>query len=158
MQISVESLREVGAFAGQPVKKTIEWTQIDDDGNEQQFSAFTYIRRDSCASFERQARSLSEGRETVATRIASSVCDENGALVFTYEQALELRDTISAALFKAIIEVNPARAKKRLPPMTNSGASSSSTESAAGRSRKQKAGSLRKKLASGSPTSSSEEA
>lgn len=130
MKLTIDGLREVGGFAGQPVHKTIEWIQIDDEGNEHTLTAETFIRRDSCSSFERQSRAFSEGREMIATRIASNVCDDTGAQIFTYEQAMDLRDSLSAALFKAIVEVNP-REKKKSPPTTNSGVNSSSTESAA---------------------------
>lgn len=112
MKLSIESVTEVGGFAGEPVPKTIEWKQIDDEGVEQEFKADTFVRRGSCASFEREARAVSDGKDMVATRIAWSICDESGQPVFNYEQALSLRDTLTAALFKAVTEVNPARAKK----------------------------------------------
>jgi hypothetical protein len=144
MKLNIENLQQIGAFVGQPIKKTITWAQVDPDGTAKEFTADTYIRRGSCATLESEARMSGDGKKMFAVRIASSVCDENGEPILTYEQALDLNDGLSAALFAAVIEVNPRVAKTSRPPM-KSGANSSSTASAAEPSSKPKRAYRRKK-------------
>lgn len=124
MDLNVENLKELGAFAGGPVQKRVTWTSINDSGEEIENTAITYVRRASCATFEQEVKALSNNQEVIATRIASSICLKDGTPVFTYEQALELRDSLAEALFKLILEVNPP-APKNSPPTTKSSASSS---------------------------------
>lgn len=111
MKLSVDTLTEIGAFAGKPVPRSIAWSQQDEAGEWQEFTADTYVRRASCATLENETRAITSGLETMATRIASEICDENGAPVFTYEQAIMLNEDLSRALFEALIEVNARKAK-----------------------------------------------
>lgn len=107
MELTVDALKQLGGFVTAPVEREVVWSQRDESGELQEYTATTYVRRASCATFESEIRAFHDKREMVATRIASSICDKHGAAVFTYEQAIELTDTLAAALFKVITEVNP---------------------------------------------------
>lgn len=106
MKLSIESLEAVGAFAGQPIARTVQWQQMDENGEWQDLSAETFVRRASCATLEGETRAISQGKDTIATRIAAEICDEHGEAVFTYEQASALNEALSKALFETLIEVN----------------------------------------------------
>lgn len=111
MDFNVENLKQLGAFVSGPVEKEITWTVVGENGEPVEYKFTTYVRRASCATFEREIRAYHDNREMVATRIASSICSKDGEPVLSYEQALELTDTLAAALFKAIVEVNPTAPK-----------------------------------------------
>lgn len=135
MKIDFKKLQEIGAFVGAPVEKTINWTLTKDDGATEDFEGIVYIRRNSCATFERDIKAHMAGQEASATKISTNVCDENGNPILTYEQALDLAEPLAAALLSKIIEVN---APKNSNPPTNSGTNSSSQASAGNQSRKPK--------------------
>ncbi len=78
MQLSIESLKEMGAFTGAPVERTITWRQRDQD-----MSAVVYVKplAYNAAVADLQARA---GKvDPVAARIAASICDVEGKAVFT---------------------------------------------------------------------------
>lgn len=135
MKLDFKRLQEIGAFVGAPIEKTIKWTQAQDDGTADDFEGVVYIRRNSCATFERDIKAHMAGQEASATKISTNVCDENGDPILTYEQALDLAEPLAAAMLTAIIEVN---APKNSNPPTNSGTSLSSQASAGEQSRKRK--------------------
>ena len=89
---------------GEPVKKEIRWKA---DGEE--YTADVYVRRNSCASLEKDIESRALGRNAVATKIATSICDEKGEAIFDYETADSLIESLTVALLGAIAEVNSAK-------------------------------------------------
>lgn len=136
MKLDFKKLQELGAFVGAPVEKTIKWTQTNEDGEKVDNEGVVYIRRNSCATFDREIRAHIAGQEPTATKIAASVCDEKGKPILTHEQALELGEALTAALVTAIVEVN---SPKNSNPPTNSGTSLSSQASAEKQSQKRNA-------------------
>ncbi|EGB7359890.1 phage tail protein [Escherichia coli] len=106
MQLTRETLQHPGVFAGRPVQKTITWKQGD-----QTLTATTWIRQRSYQDIvlEQEAGKA----DTIAIRIARSVCDEQGEAVFTVEditgEACPDRGPLDAglavALLKAISDV-----------------------------------------------------
>ena len=55
MKIDFKKLQEIGAFVRRPLlkEKTINWTLTKEDGTTEDFEGVVYIRRNSCATFER---------------------------------------------------------------------------------------------------------
>lgn len=141
MDLSINSLKDLGAFTGVPVRKDITWMQ---DGKE--IKATTYVRP---ASYHSTINSFAAGTnksDAVAGRIAAHICDENGKSVFTVADVTGEADPergpicsgLTVALLSAIGEVTglgKPQAKKS-PRKRNSGVSSSSTASAGARSQK----------------------
>jgi len=76
MELSLNSLKDAGAFAGAPVEKEIKWTQDD-----KELCVTAYIRRDSYRSTV--ASVMARGDDAIAGRIASCICDKNGSPVFS---------------------------------------------------------------------------
>lgn len=138
MKLTLDSLKEAGAFTGRPVEKEITWRQ-----GEEEFSATVYIRPLGYHSAMTDVMAANGRVDGVAGRIAASVCDENGKPVFTPaditgEADLErgaLDGALTIALLVAIQEVNDL-GKMNSAPTMNSGASSSSTASAGKPSRR----------------------
>lgn len=140
MNLSIESLTEMGAFTGAPVEKEITWKQGDDE-----HTATVYVRRLSYHSATSELSVAKDGM-AIAGRIAGSICDKNGKAVFSVADIIgeadpergPLNSELTMALLKAIGEVNSLGKAKASTSQkkTRSGTSSSSTGSAAGRSRK----------------------
>lgn len=115
MKLSIESLKEAGAFTGAPIEKEIAWKQ-----GESEFTATVYVRRMSYNSAIEDMKALSRKTEAAAGRIASCICDENGKPVFTAndiaegpivnaetgERAGPLCSELTWALLSVIAEVN----------------------------------------------------
>lgn len=115
MKLTLENLKQAGAFTGAPVEKEITWTQ----GGEE-FKATVYVRRLSYNSAIEDLRALANKTEVAAGRIASSICDESGIPVFTStdvsegpvtnaetgERAGPLCGELAMALLSVIAEVN----------------------------------------------------
>lgn len=80
MKLSLDSLKEVGAFTGAPVERDITWKQGD-----QTITATVYVRPLSYLSAVSELRALGGKEDAVAGRIAASICDEHGKPVFTPE-------------------------------------------------------------------------
>lgn len=108
-KLSVGLLQQVGAFAGAPVEKEIEWTQGD-----QKFKATTFIRKLSYRSAVADLTSSARGGDMVAGRIAACVCDESGKAIFEVGDITGESDpkrgpmdhNLVVALLNAIAEVN----------------------------------------------------
>lgn len=77
MQLSIDSLKEMGAFTGAPVQKEISWKQ-----GEQEFTATVFVRPLSYLSTVGDLTSAHYRHDPVAARIAACICDEKGAAVF----------------------------------------------------------------------------
>lgn len=109
MKLSVGSLQELGAFAGAPVEKEIEWSQ-----GEKKFKVKTFIRKLSYRSAVADLNAAARSGDMVAGRIASCICDENGKPVFEVGDITGESDPVrgpmdhnlTVALLNAIAEVN----------------------------------------------------
>lgn len=132
MKLSIDSLKQAGAFTGRPVEKEITWKQGDQD-----FTATVYIRPLGYHTAMTDVMAANGRLDGVAGRIAASICDEEGKPVFTPADITGEADpergaldgALTIALLVAIQEVNDL-GKPNSPAKTKSGASSSSTGSA----------------------------
>lgn len=137
MQLTVESLRGTGGFAGAPVKKTISWVI-----GEQEYDAEVYVRRLSYKSAITDAVAISEGGDLPAARISYCIVNDKGDPIFTVaditgvnpdgspvmddvdgEQVPRgaLHEAIANALYEVILEVNPVgKRKSRNSPKSKS--------------------------------------
>lgn len=126
MELNLKQLQSIGAFvAAEPAQTEITWKQLDGDGAMQQFTAKVFIRRNSCATFEKDVQAKRDGKDAIASKIATTVCDKAGNPILTHEQAQTLNEGLTQALILAIAEVNGGGAKNSQPPM-KSGTSSAS--------------------------------
>jgi len=141
MKLSLQSLKESGAFTGRPVEKEITWKQGD-----KELTATVFIRPLGYHTATADVLAHVGKVDGVAGRIAASVCDEEGHPVFTPQDITGEADpergaldgALTIALLVAIQEVNDLGKTTSSAPMTKSGASSSSTESAVAPSRKRR--------------------
>jgi hypothetical protein len=78
MQLSINSLKEMGAFTGAPVEKEITWKQGD-----KELKATVYVRPLGYLSAVSDVLAAGGKRDGVAGRIAACICDDKGAPVFT---------------------------------------------------------------------------
>ena len=109
VKLTVDSLKELGAFAGAPVEKEIEWNQGDE-----KFTAKTFIRKLSYRSAVADLTASARSGDMVAGRIAACICDEAGKPVFEVGDITGEKDPVrgpmdhnlTIALLNAIAEVN----------------------------------------------------
>ncbi len=109
MKLSLKTLTTTGAFTGRPVEKEITWKQ-----GEEEFKATTFIRPLGYHSAKSDLMAFGGKIDSVAGRIAASVCDEEGHAVFTPEDITGEADpergaldgALTIALLVAIQEVN----------------------------------------------------
>ncbi|HAT4981694.1 TPA: phage tail protein [Serratia marcescens] len=109
MKLTLESLKENGAFTGRPVEKEITWKQ-----GEKELTATVFVR--PLGYYTAQADILAIGGKVdgVAGRIAASICDETGKPVFTAADITGEADpergaldgNLTVALLVAIQQVN----------------------------------------------------
>lgn len=78
MQLSIDSLKDMGAFTGAPVEREVKWKK-----GEKEFVATVYVRPLSYSSAVSDLMSMSGKSDGVAGRIAASICDAAGKPVFT---------------------------------------------------------------------------
>jgi len=92
MDLSIESLKKSKAFTSRPVEKTIEW---ENAGKKHKF--ITYVRP---LSYQTAVGDISarNGADPLAARIASSICDKDGAPVFTVADLTGQNDPERGAL------------------------------------------------------------
>jgi hypothetical protein len=138
-----------GSFtAAAPVQHEIKWYVTDDQGKEQELSAIVYIRKKSFATVNTEAKFQANDGVMVA-RICASIVNEQGQPLFSPEDLMgnsgreltedevehgPICESLGMALLAAIWEVNGLSKKpdpKPLRKKKNSGANSSSPESAA---------------------------
>lgn len=109
MTLSIDSLKQMGAFTGAPVEKEVTWKQ---GGDEHTFT--TYVRPLSYKSAVSDIKALNSNGDAVAGRIAASICDEKGEPVFSPEDITGEADpdrgpldgNLTMALLAVIAEVN----------------------------------------------------
>jgi hypothetical protein len=111
MKLTMDSLKEVGAFTGRPVEREITWKIGDVE-----HTATVYVRPLSYQSAVQDLRAITGKADGVAGRIASSICDEEGNPVFTIADITGDADpdrgaidgNLTMALLTVIGEVNGA--------------------------------------------------
>lgn len=124
MKLNLDSLKQAGAFTGRPVEKEITWKQGD-----KEITATVYIRLMGYHDAVSNVLSAVGRIDGVAGRIAASICDENGAPVFTVADITGEADpergaldgALTVALLVAIQQVNDL-GKANSAQTTNSGA------------------------------------
>ena len=124
MKLNLDSLKQVGAFTGRPVEKEITWKQGD-----KEITATVYIRPMGYHDAVSNVLSAVGKIDGIAGRIAASICDENGAPVFTVADITGEADpergaldgNLTVALLIAIQQVNDL-GKANSAQTTNSGA------------------------------------
>jgi len=152
MNLTLEALKSAGSFTGRPVEKKIKWRQNGTD-----FDATVFVRPLGFQTAVNDVLSFNGKHDTVAGKIAASICDERGFPVFSSPLDIthgpldpvelekdsnstkrlgSLDGALSVALLLAIQEVNDLGKTQSSPNSTKSGTSSSSPASAAKPSRK----------------------
>lgn len=109
MELNLQTLREMGAFTGAPVERSVTWKQGD-----QEYTATVYVRPLSYSSAVADLQALSGKVDGVAGRIAASICDAHGRPVFTPGDITgevdpergALDGNLTIALLAVIAEVN----------------------------------------------------
>lgn len=109
MNLSIDSLKQMGAFTGAPVEKQITWKQ-----GGQEFTGTVYVRPLSYLSAKSDLLAMGGKGDAVAGRIAASICDPEGKPVFTPEDITGEADpdrgpldgNLTMALLAVIGEVN----------------------------------------------------
>ncbi|MBW5800060.1 phage tail assembly chaperone family protein, TAC [Halomonas elongata] len=109
MNLTLESLQEMGAFTGAPVEKEVTWKQ-----NGQELTATVHVRKLSYHSARSDVMAARGSHDGLAGRIAACICDADGQPVFTPEDVTgeadpergALNDNLVMALLNVIGEVN----------------------------------------------------
>lgn len=109
MQLTIDNLKQAGAFTGRPVEREITWKH-----GEQELTATVYVRPLSYKSAVSDILAMNGRVDGVAGRIAACICDENGKAVFSAEDITGEADpergpldgNLTMALLSAIGEVN----------------------------------------------------
>lgn len=109
VSLSIAGLLQAGAFTGRPVEKEIRWRQ-----GEQEFTATVFVRPLGFQSAISDVLAAGGRQDSVAGRIAASICDEQGKPVFTVGDITGASDAdrgaldgaLTLALLSAIGEVN----------------------------------------------------
>lgn len=161
MELSVTNLLKTGSYSpAKPERREISW--INPEGVT--CTAFVYIRKKSFATAQVEADNFNRGVSSLASRLISSIVDENGNPLFEIDDIMgndahgPICDSLGYALYGAINEVNGIGLKpdpETLPPTQNSGTSSCSQESADEPSKKPSKTSRTEKSSTGSPTEQS---
>lgn len=109
MNLSIDNLKQMGAFTGAPVEKEITWKQ-----GGQELTATVFVRPLSYLSAKSDLLAMGGKGDAVAGRIAASICDPEGKPVFTPEDITGEADpdrgpldgSLTMALLAVIGEVN----------------------------------------------------
>ncbi|MGO4003172.1 phage tail assembly chaperone family protein, TAC [Pseudomonas fluorescens] len=154
MKLTLDALKGAGSFTGRPVEKEIKWRQ-----NGAELTATVFVRPLGYQTAVSDVLSFNGKQDSIAGKIAASICDESSNPVFTSPMDIthgpldpaelekdpestkrlgSLDGGLSVALLIAIQEVNDLGKTTSSPISKSSGTSSSSQESAARPSRKPK--------------------
>ncbi len=109
VSLSITGLLQAGAFTGRPVEREISWRQ-----GKQDFTATVFVRPLGFQSAISDVLAAGGREDSVAGRIAASICDEQGKPVFTVGDITGASDAdrgaldgaLTLALLSAIGEVN----------------------------------------------------
>lgn len=116
MQLSKELLNTIGGFTpNEPAKRTVDVTL---DGKEHTFDVF--VKRKKCSTIDDDHEAYRNGKRPASYKISTTICNEDGQPVFTYDEAGELAPELATALLLVITEVNEPSPKKS-PPKKKSG-------------------------------------
>lgn len=126
MQLSIDSLKQAGAFTGAPVEREITWKQGD-----RELTATIYVRPLSYRTAVSDILAGAGKIDGVAGRIAASICDAKGQPVFTPEDITGEADpergpldgNLTMALLAVIGEVNQLGKTQSSATSTSSGTS-----------------------------------
>ena len=119
--LTLQSLKDAGAFAGAPVKREIRYHGLDGE----EVVADIWVRRASYHTITNTWKAAEGTQEHLAARIATMVCDEEGGPIFSMDDILgttgiegrgDMCDTLFLALITAVNEVNSA---KTIPQKTS---------------------------------------
>ncbi|WP_316547864.1 phage tail assembly chaperone family protein, TAC [Klebsiella michiganensis] len=127
MQLTLDTLKETGAFTGRPVEKEIKWKGRD--GKEH--IATVYVRPMGYHTTKAELLAYNGKSDPVAGRIAAHICDEEGKQIFTEADILgtaskdrgALDGPIVIALLAVIQEVNELGKTTNSQEKTSSGVS-----------------------------------
>lgn len=78
MDLTLDALKDMGAFTGAPVQKEIV---LKKEGNDEK-TATVYVRKLSYYTAVSDIKSLNANSDAVAGRISSAICDKEGKPVF----------------------------------------------------------------------------
>lgn len=127
MNLTLDSLKEMGAFSGAPIQKEITWTQYGEE-----HKAAVYVRRLSYDAAMSDINSIDSKSNMVAGRIASSIVDKDGKPVFAVGDITGEEDpergalcyALTMELLRVIGEVSGlGEARAKSPTKTKSSAS-----------------------------------
>lgn len=129
---SFKALRSAGGIVShEPVKRHIEWTTVDpESGEDVTYDADVWMLKQGAGSMLQVSEEKT--KEQITFALSKSVLLENdkGKLeLISYDDAFQLDPPLRRALW-AEFEKFSGLGRKNLVPMTNSSATSSSTESA----------------------------
>lgn len=93
MSLSIDSLKEMGAFTGAPVEREITWKKGD-----KELKATVFVRPLSYMSAKSDLIAIAGKGDAVAGRIAASICDSAGKPVFAPEDITGEADAERGAL------------------------------------------------------------
>lgn len=107
--LSIDGLRQMGAFTGAPVEKEINWKQGADD-----VTATVFVRRMSYHSAMSDINAATGKSDLIAGRIAACICDAEAKPIFTPADITGEADpdrgpldgNLTMALLAVIAEVN----------------------------------------------------
>lgn len=110
MDLTLDALKDMGAFTGAPVEKEIT---LSKDGKDEK-TATVYVRRLSYYTAVSDIKSISSKSDAVAGRIASAICDKEGKPILKLEDITgeadpergPLSGEITMELLRVIGEVN----------------------------------------------------
>jgi len=128
MKLTIDNLKDLGAFTGRPVEKEIEWVQGEDT-----FKATVFVRPMGYQTATSDIMAIGGKIDGIAGRIAASICDEQGKPIFTPGDITgeadpergSLDGALTIALLVAIQEVNDLGKDTSSVKKKNSGANSS---------------------------------
>lgn len=118
--LTLQSLKDAGAFAGAPVKREIRYHGLDGE----EVVADIWVRRASYHTITNTWKAAEGTQEHLAARISTMVCDEEGGPILSVADVLgtadpargPICDTLFLALITAVNEVNSA---KTIPQKTS---------------------------------------
>lgn len=127
MQLTLDALKETGAFTGRPVEKEIKWKSRD--GKEH--IATVFVRPMGYHTTKADLLAYNGKSDPIAERIAAHICNEDGEPVFTAADILGTASTergaldgpIVMALLAVIQEVNELGKTTNSQEKTSSGVS-----------------------------------
>lgn len=131
MKLTLDSLKNVGAFTGRPVEKEITWKQVNVETKEEvEYTATVFVRPLGYHIATSDILAYGGKIDGVAGRIAASICDEDGKPVFTAADITGEADPergaldgqLTVALLVAIQEVNNLGKTKPSAPKKKPGA------------------------------------